>query len=342
MMSRMAVRWRGLRWIGGLLILGMIAGFAGRSAVIAAPAQSSSGQAWKVLAGVGTADSSVVTLQFYPGDITIDVGDSITWTAQGDAHVVAFLSGAPVPSPEDPAATAPAGGNTYDGTGIVASGVIFPIPPLGAAAAPPGVNTSYTLTFTAPGSYIYYCLIHPGMAGKVTVQPAGTPYPQTQAQYDAESAPQERAALASAVSLANAYQVTSTVDASGHTTYYLALGLGNGAASTMRFLPVAMTVAPGDTVVWTNTDPVLPHTVTFPGPDGKLPDFPSAQAVMPAGGSTYDGSAFTNSGLVGPAGTPNTQSYSLTFTTPGIYHYACLIHRELGQVGTIVVAQSPQ
>src|SRR5579883_845256 len=341
-MSLVVVQRRGLRWIGFLLVLGAIAGIAGRSAVVAAPAQTSGGQAWKVLAGVGSADSSVVTLQFYPGDITIDVGDSITWTAQGDAHVVAFLSGAPVPSPEDPAATAPAGGNTYDGTGVVASGLIFSTPPIGAAAAPPGLTTSYTLTFTAPGSYIYYCLIHPGMAGKVTVQPAGTPYPKTQAQYDAESAAQETAALASGVSLADAYQVTSNVDASGHTTYYLALGLGNGVASTMRFLPVAVTVAPGDTVVWTNTDPVLPHTVTFSGPDGKLPDFPSAQAVMPAGGSSYDGSTFTNSGLVGPAGTPTTQSYSLTFTTPGIYHYVCLIHRELGQVGTVVVAQPQQ
>lgn len=338
-MSFFARRVRSAIALATLGVLAAAAGLVGGHGVVAAPAQTA-GQNWRIQAGVGTVDSSVVTLQFYPGDITIDVGDSITWTAQGDAHVVAFLSGAPLPSPEDPAATAPAGGSSYDGTGVVSSGIILPAPPNGMSV--PGLQTSYTLTFTAPGNFIYFCLIHPGMAGKVTVQPAGTSYPKTQAQYDAESRPQEIAALAAGVQLANAYQVTSAPNDSGHTTWQLALGLGNGYVSSLRFLPVSLAISAGDTVVWTNTDPVQPHTVSFPGADGKLPDFPSAEAIMPAGGSTYDGSAFTNSGLVGPAGTPANQPYSLTFTTPGIYNYVCLIHRDLGQVGTIVVSPSSQ
>lgn len=72
---------------------------------------------------------------------------------------------APVPQKNGPPALVynlkivfPAGGPTYDGTGYVSSGVLaIPKP----------------LTFTKPGRYEYECLIHPGMEGYITVQPAG-------------------------------------------------------------------------------------------------------------------------------------------------------------------------
>jgi plastocyanin len=34
------------------------------------------------------------------------------------------------------------------------------------------LKAPFTLTFTTPGVYKYYCLIHPGMAGTITVLPA--------------------------------------------------------------------------------------------------------------------------------------------------------------------------
>lgn len=56
---------------------------------------------------------------------------------------------------------------------------------------------------------------------------------------------------------------------------------------------------------------------------------------------TWDGTGYANSGALskqpsGPPGTPPNDSFSLTFTKPGIYHYLCLIH--LGQmIGTVEV-----
>jgi plastocyanin len=322
--------------LGAIGSMAVALGLAGGAAVVAAPLQTA--QSWRVQAGTGTVDNSVATLQFYSSAITIDAGDSVTWNAVGDAHTVSFLSGAPAPNPDDPAAQAPSGGNSYDGTGIVSSGIFFPGPPGGLGpGAPP---TSYTLTFSTPGTYVYDCLIHPGMEGTVTVQPAGTPYPETQAQYDAQSVLDSASALGAGVTLANAYQVTSSANAGGHTTYNVSAGVGNGAAASLAFIPVALTIAPGDTVTWTNTDPVEPHTVSFAGADGKLPAETDPAAVMPAGGTTEDGSTFNNSGfLAGPPGSPSNQPYSLTFPTAGIYNYVCIIHADLGMKGTIVVTK---
>jgi predicted lipoprotein with Yx(FWY)xxD motif len=98
----------------------------------------------------------------------------------------------------------------------------------------------------------------------------------------------------------------------------------------------------GDTVTWTTTDMMDPHTVTF-SPNGQYPDFPSGPAFAPAGGPTYDGTTFTNSGLMFPAGTPaipgipTTTSFTLKFTKPGVYTYHCLLHDANGMIGKIRV-----
>jgi len=152
-------------------------GLAGAAAAAPASAAAPSGHTWYVKAGGGTADQAFQGLGFYPGIITVDVGDTVVWTdGSKEPHTVSFLSGKSVPPSEE---FAPIGGSTYDGTGIDSSGMLMP-------------GHSYQLTFTKPGVYMYQCLMHPGMVGVVIVQPAGTPYPETQAQYDQEG----RAALA--------------------------------------------------------------------------------------------------------------------------------------------------
>lgn len=126
---------------------------------------------WKAQAGGGAGNGLVTVDKYYPSTITIDEGDTITWTVEGDAHTISFLSGAPAPDPFSPQAQNPSGGSTYNGTGIVSSGILDP-------------GQSYSLTFTKAGTYVYNCLIHPGMSATVIVNPAGTPYPKTQNTYN--------------------------------------------------------------------------------------------------------------------------------------------------------------
>jgi plastocyanin len=61
---------------------------------------------------------------------------------------------------------------------------------------------------------------------------------------------------------------------------------------TINYLMVEL----GDTVTWTNDDPQMPHTVTDVG-------------------GTFD------SGLL-----QSTQSFSYTFTNPGVFEYFCTLH----------------
>ena len=66
------------------------------------------------------------------------------------------------------------------------------------------------------------------------------------------------------------------------------------------------------------------------------------QAVMPIGGSSFDGTELASSGksaLSGPPpggdqqGPPPPAPYTLTFTKAGTYPYVCLVHPEM--VGTV-------
>jgi plastocyanin/predicted lipoprotein with Yx(FWY)xxD motif len=293
---------------------------------------SAAGVNWQVSAGSGTPDAAVTGMAFYPPVITIDEGDSITWSFNGDAHTVTFLSGAAAPPPISQAAAIPAGGPSYDGTGLVNSGIITP-------------GNTFTLNFTKAGTFQYQCLLHPVMHGTVVVQPAGTPYPQTQADYNEAATVAEQTDLGQGNTLRRQLQAAppvTTTNADGSTNYNVNAGASAGMASIMRFLPGKLTINVGDTVTWTNIDSIDPHTVTF-APDGNYPEFPTPASLTPAGGPTYDGSTFTNSGLIVPAGSPpfpgipTTKSFTLKFTKAGTYTYHCLIHDPNGMIGKIRV-----
>jgi len=75
-------------------------------------------------------------------NVTITVGDSVTWTARSGDH------------------TATSYGGTFDSDAIAAD----------------SQPHSYTFQFTRPGIYRYYCREIPGMVGQVTVNdPSGPP-----------------------------------------------------------------------------------------------------------------------------------------------------------------------
>ena len=105
------------------------------------------------------------------------------------------------------------------------------------------------------------------------------------------------------------------------------------------YFPTVITVGTGDTITWT-LGGLHSHTVTFlsgqPPPINPVifPDGRSVQnplLTFAQGGSTYDGSRFTTSGILVACVT----TYTLTLTTPGVYPYVCLLHR--GMDGTVIV-----
>src|SRR4051794_34872286 len=133
---------------------------------------------WQATAGTSTRDEAVQVNAFLPKNLTVDVGDSITWTLRsGEFHTVTFPSGTEPPPfiipiggvPQlNPAAVAPSGGPSYDGTGFNNSGLLFG-------------GQQFTLGFTKAGTYSFLCLIHAGMAGTVHVPDAGASYPASPA-----------------------------------------------------------------------------------------------------------------------------------------------------------------
>ncbi|CAG0960520.1 MAG: plastocyanin/azurin family copper-binding protein [Candidatus Methanoperedens sp.] len=109
-------------------------------------------------------------------------------------------------------------------------------------------------------------------------------------------------------------------------------------SSYMRYIPDPLTIHTDDTVVWTQMNSMMIHTVTFPVAGQPVPEFilPNLSinpaAAAPAGGSVYNGTDFFNSGVLSPG-----QNYTLTFTKPGTYDYLCLLHDEMGMKGKVIV-----
>ena len=98
-----------------------------------------------LLPGAAQATSQTVTIQsfaFSPPTVTINVGESITWTNK---------------DPVDHTATA----NN------------------GAFNKPVPANTSVTVLFSVAGTYAYHCSIHPSMTGTIVVGTTATPPPAT-------------------------------------------------------------------------------------------------------------------------------------------------------------------
>lgn len=112
------------------------------------------------------------------------------------------------------------------------------------------------------------------------------------------------------------------------------------AVTAMRFLPRDVWVNVGDTVSW-GTNSAEPHTVTFLAPGTGLPDFNPFDPTQTSrqGPSTYDGTAYANSGIIASQPififTPSAE-YHLTFTAVGDHTYYCLLHGEM-MSGTVHV-----
>lgn len=155
----------------------------------------------------------------------------------------------------------------------------------------------------------------------------------------------QRLLVAVVVALALAAMIPVAPVRAAQTWTVLAGGGTKDAAITAdAFYPRTLDVGVGDTVKWKFLGF---HNVAFLGGGGPVPLvvpegkqlFVNARIMLPAGGRTYDGIGYHNSGAPpeDPAGMMKF-GYALTFTKPGTYEYECLIHP--GMKGTVVVKKS--
>jgi len=297
-------------------------------------------------------------MRFYPENITINPGDTIVWKLNSaEPHTVTFPGPGEKPPqlivPEgngsqrlifNPLAVMVQGGQVFNGTRLTGSGQM---------GQEPQFPKEYNLTFAGPGSFDYFCAFHIMMKGAVVVQPVGTPYPKTQQEIDLEAAEQlakDKEAALSAVPEAS--NVTVRMGSNGTMVHEVNMGYGDGYISWMRFIPTNLIIYAGDSVEWMQKDADTPHTVTFVS-GGEEPEMVLVEpqefgppklvlnplVLLPAGGNTYDGQGYCNSGFIW--GTkdplPGPRNYSLVFSKPGSYSYLCVLHDTMGMRGQITV-----
>jgi plastocyanin len=305
----------------GLLTAGLAYAYGGPSA-----APTSAAHFTVVVGGGGTGDDFTNTI-FTPKVLAIYAGDTVTFQEQGriEPHTVSFgpkkMLGklaqgliTPVPSKAGPPTLVlsskvvlPTRGHTYNGSGFANSGILSP--------DYHGITkTSWTVTFTKPGTYTYYCLVHfPSMAGTIRVFPRPKP-----AQ-----------------------------------TYKVYAGYGGNTWVADTYFPENLTVHVGDTVEWSasfHTVTFAPaakiaalrsqFVLVSKGASGKtvysvnpaiaFPSDPTCGSTTPC---MYGGGYLSSGLLQGNAKGPAV--FKVTFTKAGWYHYGCLIHH--GMDGNIRV-----
>lgn len=99
--------------------------------------------------------------------------------------------------------------------------------------------------------------------------------------------------------------------------------MGTPGGARVWFRPIGLLIEVGQTVRWTNRDPGNSHTST-----AYHPSLYKKTQRIPEGAKPWD------SGFLLP-----NESFSLTFTVPGVYDYYCLPHEHAGMVGRIIVGQ---
>lgn len=316
---------------------------------------AAAGATWHVQAGAFNApppNLSTEITAFYPANITVHSGDQVVFTGVG-VHTASF-------NPPALFAFAFCGSLPFNGTTLTAANQDGGAPLNsgafgiggGPCAGPTPPPPTYTLTVgVPPGTYHFTCRLHRQMSGSITVVPDAQALPST----DAANQVAAQAAISADIGLGS----TILAEAADDEDDSVAAGVGAtsttgfGAVAVLRFAPSTIEVEAGQTVTFVNQDINTPHTVTF-GPElAQPPGLPPG--FLPNGSTTIsDPTQSANSGFLisqdlvnylnagflfaplGPGSAPHT-SASFTFTTPGVYHYICALHDQLGMVGTVVV-----
>jgi plastocyanin len=293
---------------------------------------------WNANVGAQSDDKGSQALAFLPNEIWIHAGDSITWRfGANEIHTITFLK-ADQPRPffidgcpgfsTDPA--------TYDGSTCVTTD------PFALKK-----RDSFTVIFPVAGNFKLVCLVHENMTGAVHVLALDQPLPHDQAFYDAQ-AKKERDAVLSDTDI--------TTDSDDHP---VSAGIGEVSAtaggsdtlSVYRFFDDKIQIHAGETVQWTNQDPITPHTITFgPDPAGD-PTPPSPDVTVDPDGARHaiidSTSDRTHSGFIMAApqerlGLPQAPlgvtRFRVTFPNAGTFPYQCALHDSAGMKGVVFVS----
>jgi plastocyanin len=292
---------------------------------------------WNATAGAQSHDLGRQGLAFLPNEIWIHAGESITWTVEADEpHTVTFLASDQIRPPF--AVGCPgfsSGSATFDGTSCITSSLLFK-------------GEKLTVVFPVAGNFKLVCLLHDNMTGTIHVLDPSQPLPHDQAFYNRVAQSESKELLGDEDASTPKHHHSGNTVIVGHGEIAATAG-GSDSLSVMRFTDPDITIHAGDTIEWTNEDPITAHTVTF-GPEPQDLFDPSSNVTIDADGARHavlsSTSASVHSGFiqaapqdrVGLAQAPSgVTRFRVTFAKPGTYPYICSLHDVLGMKGTVIV-----
>src|SRR5216683_5082945 len=302
---------------------------------------------WHATVGAQSKDKGHQALAFLPNEIWIHAGDSITWTFPTDEiHTVSFLKSGQTRLSRLVGCPGFTMGESaiFDGSICVTTASLVK-------------GQTFTVTFPIAGNFKLVCLVHANMTAVIHVLPLSEPLPHDQDFYD-EQAAKERHDLLSDTDKGTDHDgdhersddsdraLSSSNGVTAGTGEIVATGGGSQSLSIMRFLHRTTVVHVGETVEWTNSDPVTPHTITF-GIEPANPNPPSANVTLDADGARHalitSPADTVHSGFIvappqdriGLAQAPlGVTRFRVTFTSPGVFPYICALHDDVGMKGT--------
>lgn len=299
---------------------------------------------WHATVGAQNKSLGHQALAFLPNEIWIHAGDSITWTSNVDEiHTVSFLRSGQTRLPFQVGCPgfSLGGSASFDGSTCVTT--------------PPIVRgQEFTVTFPTAGNFKLVCLVHQNMTGVVHVLDLAQPLPHGQDFYDDQAAEQRSALLSDDDRDREHQHHDSDHPRSGRFAVTTGIGeiVANGGGSQtlsiMRFMEATKVIHAGETVEWTNLDPVTPHTITF-GVEPLNPVPPSNVTTDTDGalhGTINSPADSVHSGLIGaapqdelflPTPPPGVTRFRVTFTHAGVFPYICALHDGLGMKGKVIV-----
>jgi plastocyanin len=329
------------RVAGGVLVAAVMA--VGLTPSVASAADTTTGAGVTVRAGLNAPkDTNIAVLQYLPAKITVAVGAPVTWTWKGavEPHSVTFLApGQQLPAPgSNPALFAPTPPTgPYNGQAFVNSG----LQPL-----PPNPAKPFTMTFSTPGKFSYYCVIHPGMVGQVNVVASGKTDSAKAVTARGASEAKKWIAEGTAAKKQLVKTANRSVTSNGIKTWLIQMGKSTKHTDVLAFAPASKKIKAGDQIRFINNSQA-PHTGTFPGQQPPIVDPTSPETDAPAPGpspQTLNHTALFNTGLVppnassGPSSPPPpkaARSYTYVVPAKGKYEYYCILHTLSGMGGVI-------